>query len=45
MEKIKQVMESKDFIQLMTYVKITMDNKYNFKYFKLFKQDFWKEFI
>ena len=36
-------MESKEFIELMKYVKYT-EHKYQYKVIKTFKKDFWKEF-
>ncbi len=41
---IELAMNSKKFIDLMTYVKFT-ENKYNYKVISLFRKDFWKEFI
>jgi hypothetical protein len=41
---IKNAMNSKRFINLMTYVKFT-ENKYNYKVIRLLKKDFWKEFL
>jgi len=43
LEKIKKIMESKEFIELMRYVKYT-EHKYEYKVIKTFKKDFWKEF-
>ena len=42
--KIESAMNSKKFIDLMSYVKFT-ENKYNYKVISLFRKDFWKEFI
>lgn len=41
---IEFAMNSKKFIDLMTYVKFT-ENKYNYKVISLFRKDFWKDFI
>jgi hypothetical protein len=41
---IKQALESKKFLELMSYVKYT-NNKYDNKIIATFKKDFWKEFI
>ena len=45
LENIYTAMNSKEFIELMSYAKINQDHKYNYKIIKLFKKDFWKEFI
>jgi hypothetical protein len=41
---IKRALESKKFLELMSYVKYT-NNKYDNKIISTFKKDFWKEFI
>jgi type I restriction-modification system DNA methylase subunit len=42
--KIKEALETKDFIDLMKYAKFT-NNKYDHRVMETLKKDFWKEFI
>jgi hypothetical protein len=42
--KIKEVLESKRFLDMINYSKFT-NNKYDFKVISNFKKDFWKYFI
>lgn len=44
LENIKLVMESKEFIDLMSYNRFT-NHKYDYKVISTFRKDFWKEFI
>ena len=44
LENIKKALNSNLFINIMKCVKFT-NNKYNHKVIKLFKKDFWKEFV
>ena len=44
LEKIKECMETDIFIDLMKYAKFT-NNKYNFKTIKLFRRNFYEDFI
>ena len=45
LEKIKEAMISKKFINLMKYLAFKEDNKYNYKIIALFKKDFYKYFL
>lgn len=45
LNSIKIALEDKNFIKLMEYSKINQSHKYNYKIIRLFKKDFWKEFI
>jgi len=44
LSKIRDALNNKQFIKLMTYVKFT-NNKYNYKIIELMRKDFWKEFV
>lgn len=44
LKKIKKVMDSQSFIDLMKFVRFTND-KYQWKIISLFRKDFWKEFL
>jgi len=41
---IKKALESKEFLEIMSYVKF-MNSKYDHKIISLFRKDFWKEFV
>jgi hypothetical protein len=45
LEKIKEAMINKKFINLMKYLAFKEDNKYNYKIIALFKKDFYKYFF
>ena len=45
LQKIKEAMISKKFINLMKYLAFKEDNKYNYKIIALFKKDFYKYFL
>jgi len=45
LEKIKEAMINKKFINLMKYLAFKEDNKYNYKIIALFKKDFYKYFL
>jgi len=45
LQKIKDAMNNKKFINLMKYLAFKEDNKYNYKIIALFKKDFYKYFL
>jgi len=45
LQKIKEAMINKKFINLMKYLAFKEDNKYNYKIIALFKKDFYKYFL
>jgi hypothetical protein len=45
LQKIKDAMNNKKFIDLMKYLNFKKDNKYNYKIIALFKKDFYKYFL
>jgi len=45
LQKIKDVMISEKFINLMKYLTFKQDNKYNYKIIALFKKDFYNDFF
>ena len=45
LQKIKEAMINKKFIDLMKYLAFKEDNKYNYKIIALFKKDFYKYFL
>jgi hypothetical protein len=45
LQKIKDAMNNKKFINLMKYLNFKKDNKYNYKIIALFKKDFYKYFL
>lgn len=45
LKKIQKAMNSKEFIDLMKYLKFKKDEKYNYNIIRLFKKDFYKYFI
>jgi hypothetical protein len=45
LQKIKDAMNNKNFINLMKYLNFKKDNKYNYKIIALFKKDFYKYFL
>jgi hypothetical protein len=44
LQKIKDAMNNKKFIDLMKYLNFKKDNKYNYKIIALFKKDFYNDF-
>ena len=45
LNEILSVLNNPKFIELMEYVKLNQNNKYNYKVIGLFKKDFWKVFL
>ena len=45
LQKIKDAMDNKKFIDLMKYLNFKKDNKYNYKIIALFKKDFYNDFL
>lgn len=45
LQKIKDAMNTKKFINLMTYTTFKENHKYNYKIIALFKKDFYKSFV
>lgn len=45
LKNIEKALNNKSFLELMKYVKITQDNKYNRKVISLFKKDWYKQFL
>lgn len=44
LKRIQKAMNSKEFIDLMKYLKFKKDEKYNYRIIRLFKKDFYKHF-
>ena len=45
LQKIKDAMDNKKFIDLMKYLNFKKANKYNYKIIALFKKDFYNDFL